>query len=54
MAARARESLPLDPASGLANFTTAKPREAKAIAAWITETGRLEPLQATGGPLETR
>lgn len=48
------ESLPFGPASGLANFTTAKPREAKAIAAWITEKGRLEPLQATGGPLETR
>lgn len=45
------ESRPLDAASGLVTFTTSKPREAKAIAAWITETGRLEPLQATGGAL---
>ena len=52
--ALALESLPLDPASGLAKFTIAKPREAKAVAAWITETGRLEPLQATGGALEAR
>ena len=45
------ESRPLDPASGIASFTTPKPTGAKAIAAWITETGRPEPIQATGGAL---
>ena len=48
------ESLPIDAASGAAAFTTPKPAEAKAVAAWITETGRAEPLQATGGALDGR
>ena len=48
------ESQPLDAASGLATFKTPKPREAKSVAAWVTETGRLDPLQAAGGALETR
>ena len=48
------ESQPLDAKSGAATFTTPKPAEAKAVAAWITEAGRAEPLQATGGALETK
>lgn len=52
--ALAIESQPLDPAKGVAVFTPAKPRDAKAVAAWITETGRVEPIQATGGVLDGR
>ena len=52
--ALAMESQPIDAASGLANFTTAKPRDAKAVAAWVTESGHLEAIQATGGALDPR
>ena len=48
------ETQPLDPKTGAATFTTAKPGEAKAVAAWITEAGRPEPVQATGGTLGVR
>ena len=48
------ESQLIDAASGAASFTAPKPREAKAVAAWITEAGRAEPLQATGGALDAR
>ena len=52
--ALAMESQPIDPASGLAVFTTPKPRNAKSVAAWITEPGRLDAMQATGGTLDAR
>jgi hypothetical protein len=48
------ESQPIDAATGSATFAVAKPSEAKAVAAWITETGLLEPVQAAGGPLSPR
>ena len=48
------ESQAIDPKSEVATFTTPKPAEAKAVAAWITEAGRAEPLQATGGALDAR
>ena len=48
------ESRPIDAASGVATFTTPKPTEAKAVAAWITEAGHAEPLQAGGGALDAR
>ena len=48
------ESQPIDAASGTATFTIRKPADAKAVAAWITESGRAEPLQATGGALDAR
>ena len=48
------ESQPLVLAGEAAAFKTTKPRDAKAIAAWVTETGKLEPLQATGGALDER
>ena len=48
------ETQPIDATSGVANFTTPKPAGAKAVAAWITEAGRAEPLQATGGALDAR
>ena len=45
------ESQPLDPKTGTATFITPKPDGAKAVAAWIVESGRAEPVQATGGTL---
>ena len=52
--ALALESQPLDAKSGTATFATPKPAAAKAVAAWITEAGRAEPVQATGGALDAR
>lgn len=48
------ESQPLDSKTGTATFTTPKPRDAKAVAAWIVESGKAEPIQATGGALDGR
>ena len=48
------ESQPLDPRTGTASFTKPKPAGAKAVAAWIVESGRMEPIQATGGMVEGR
>ena len=48
------ETQPLDPKTGSAIFTTPKPEGAKAVAAWIVESGRGEPIQATGGALDGR
>ena len=48
------ESQPLDPRTGTASFTKPKPAGAKAVAAWIVENGRMEPIQATGGMVEGR
>ena len=45
------ETLPLDPKTGAVTFTAPKPADAKAVAAWITEAGKPEPLQAAGGGL---
>ena len=53
-AALAIEAQPLDPQTGIAKFTAQKPANAKAVAAWIVESGGTEPIQAAGGAIGER
>ena len=48
------ETQPLDGKAGTATFATAKPDGAKAVAVWIVESGKVEPVQAAGGMVDGR